>query len=337
MPANKPKKRANLRDVASKAGVSVATVSRVLNTPDIVQKKTRARVEHAIAALNFHPSAAARAINSGRTRIIGALVPTLDNDIFAQTLDAIEQRLRDFGFSLVVATTAEDPEVEASRAKELIDIGVEGLILSGTSHSSALVALLERTRVQAVAISYFDPTYRYPTIGYDNLDAARLAMDHLVGLGHRRIAVIHSPAAHNDRTRARIHGATTPREDVTTACFEAALSVAGGCAIVDHILRETPLFDAFLCTTDVLAYGVMFELQRRGFNVPGDVSVMGLHDLPSAREMVPRLSTVRLPARQMGRRAAEALAQWVEDDVKPEPQCFACALKDRESTQARRR
>jgi LacI family transcriptional regulator len=335
MTPKREKKRANLRDVAHAAGVSVATVSRVLNSPEVVNKDTREKVEAAIDQLSFHPSAAARAINSGRTKIIGALIPTLDNDIFALTIDAIENRLGDFGFSLVVATTGEDPDTEVRRAKELLDIGAEGLFLPGVTHGEELYALLDRTRVPAVVISYYDPDFRYPTIGYDNREAARLALGHLLDLGHRKIAVVHGPTEHNDRTRARLEGAATELEDVSVTCFETELSAAGGCSVIGEVLGEGSTFDAFLCVSDVLSFGVISELQRNGFAVPQDFSVMGIHDLPNAEVFHPRLSTVRLPAREMGRSAAEALAHWVEKGEEPLPVCFPSSLARRESTSSK--
>ncbi len=332
MAPHKEKKRANLRDVARIANVSVATVSRVLNTPKVVQQDTRERVEAAITELGFHPSAAARAINSGRTRIIGALIPTLESDIFALTLDAIESRLDDFGLSLVVATTDEDADKEARKAKELLDVGVEGLILSGISHSDALHSLIERTRVPAIVTSYYDATFRYPTIGYDNHGAARLALDHLQDLGHRQVAVIHGPAAINDRIRERLRALIDPQDGVSLKYYETEFSVAGGAAVIDRVLTKQTQLDAILCLSDVQAFGALFALQRRGVNVPQDVSVMGLQDLPSAAQSYPSLSTVRLPARRMGRLAAESLAKWVEDDHKPDPTCLPCELIVREST-----
>lgn len=332
MAQRREKKRANLRDVAKAAGVSVATVSRVMNSPDVVQKETRERVEKAITTLGFHPSAAARAINSGRTKIIGALVPTLDSDIFALTIEAIEKRLGDFSFSLVVATTGEDPDMEARKAKELVDIGAEGLILPGISHSDKLYALLERSRVPAVVISYFEPSFRYPTIGYNNYEAARLALDHLLDLGHKRIAVVHGPTAQNDRTQQRVAGAATKADGVAVSYIETDLTVAGGTEAVKQASAQNSKVDAFLCVSDVQAFGVLFELQRMGVSVPDDVSVMGLHDLPSASFITPSLSTIRLPAREMGYRAAEGLAKWVLDDIKPSPICLPNTLKLREST-----
>lgn len=335
MPQRRERKRPNLRDVAKAANVSVATVSRVLNTPSVVQSDTRRRVEEKIASLGFVPSAAARAINSGRSKIVGALIPTLDNDIFALTIDAIENRLVDFGFSLVVATTGDDPTVEERKAKELLDIGVEGLFVTGITHSDTLHTLLERTRTPTVAISYYDPNYHLPTIGYDNRTAAKIACEHLLESGHRNIAIVHGPAGSNDRTRERIEGAASERADVLTQFFEAELSVSGGCAVVPQVLKSDPVPDAILCVSDVLAFGVLLELQRHDILVPKDISVIGLHDLPAAKQTYPRLSTVRLPAQEMGKKSAEALVEWIVEDKPPRPYCFATDLKVRGSTRRR--
>ena len=329
------KKRANLRDVARLAEVSVATVSRVLNSPEIVHKETRQRVEAAITELNFVPSAAARAINSGRSRIVGALVPTLNSDIFAQTIDVMENRLGDFGISLVVATTNDDRHVEARKAQELLDIGVEGLFLSGITHNEALHALIERTRVPTIAMSYFDPDYHLPTIGYDNFAAGRIALEHLIELGHRCIAVIHGPSHDNDRTRQRLAGISSLGDKFELKFFETELNVRGGCRATTSSLQEKTSFDAYLCVTDVLAFGVIFELQRQGLNVPNDASVMGLHDLPSSQMTHPRLSTVRLPVPEMGNGAAGALANWIENDERPESICYPSKLVPRDSTRSR--
>lgn len=327
------KRRANLRDVAHRADVSVATVSRVLNSPEVVKQDTRRRVEAAIEELGFFRSAAARAINTGRTKILGALIPTIDSDIFALTIEAMENRLADFGFSLVVATTEEDPDKEARKARELLDIGVEGLFIPGVTHSEDLHALIARSNVPTMAISYYDPGYHLPTVGYDNQEAARVALDHLLELGHRRIAVIHGPTEHNDRTRARLDGTRTEAPGVTLTYFETELTVAGGCKAVAQSLAGDLAFDAYLCVSDVLAFGALFELQRRAIAVPSDASVMGIHDLPISEVIEPHLSTVRLPAREMGLKAAELLAAWVEDGSRPEPVYFPTKLVVRQSTQ----
>ncbi|MEL6521732.1 MAG: substrate-binding domain-containing protein, partial [Pseudomonadota bacterium] len=304
-------------------------------SPERVRAATRAKVEDTIAELGFVRSAAARAINSGRTRILGALIPTIEHDIFGLTIDTIEDRLADLGLSLVVATTDDDPIKEERKAKELLDIGVEGLFLSGMQHSDTLYGLIDHTKVPAVAISCFDPAYHFPTIGYDNHEAGRMALQHLTDQGHRKIAVVHGPTDHNDRTRGRLTALDPSLEDLNLTFWETELSVAGGCVAAANSMTSAP--DAYLCLSDVQAFGVLFELQRLRIEVPRDVSVIGIQDLPSSASTVPRLTTVRLPAQRMGRKAAELLAAWVENDVKPEPVCFPSSLVVRQSTMVRKR
>lgn len=328
------KKRPNLRDVSRAADVSVATVSRVLNTPQVVNKDTRARVEAVIEELGFVRSAAAFAINSGRTRLLGALIPTLESDIFSLTISSIEQTLVDHGFSLIVATTDDDPEKEARKAKELVDVGVEGFIVTGLEHSDALHDLLRRTQVPTVAISYFDETYHLPTVGYDNRMAARTACQHLKDLGHKRIAVIHGALTGNDRNVARVEATRAALSAEQCWFFEGAISVAGGVDALRRAVADHGPFDAIFCMSDVMAFGVLHELHRMGLSVPGDVSVVSIHNLPASEFTYPPLTTVNLPARQMGRCAAECLARWVEDDIRPTPICLDTHLVVRSSTQA---
>lgn len=325
-------KRANLKDVAKTANVSVATVSRVLNNPDIVQSDTKERVQQAIADLNFHRNPAARAINSGRSMILGALIPSLDNDIFAQTIETIETCLGEAGYSLVVATTGEDPIVETKRANELLDLGVEGLFLSGVTHSAELMNLLTQRRVPAVALSYYDPEFTYPTIGYDNRAAGRLALEHLLDLGRRRIAVVHGPTDTNDRISERVAGVTLVRKDLQQSFFATSQTSEGGALIAAKIVEDKHRFDAILCVSDVMAIGVVFELLRRGIVIPDDIAVMGIHDLPVAKSLHPRLSTIRLPARRMAAKAASALIEWLDNGTKPHPHCFSPKLIRRETT-----
>ncbi len=323
------RKRANLRDVAADAGVSVATVSRVMNSPATVAPATRERVEGAMRRLQWVPSAAARAINSGRTRFVGALVPTLDSDIFARVLANLEQGLTAQRLSLVVATTDDDPDIEVAKARALLDIGAEGLIVSGMTRSPDFDELVARARLPVIAISCHDPDYRMPTIGYDNHGAALAALSHLTGLGHRRIAVLHGPLR-NDRTQRRVL-ALQGQGDADLTFHETALSTAGGCQAVQCVLSG-PRPSAILCLSDVIAAGAMAEVQRHGLRIPDDMSVMGLDDLPGSAHLYPALSTIHLPVSRMGRAVADALAGWVERDEKPDPQLLDHELVVRGST-----
>lgn len=281
-------------------------------------------------SLRWVPSAAARAINTGRTRFVGALVPTLDNAIFARFLSKLENQLNTHRLSLVVATTDGSPDVETEKAKTLIDIGAEGLIVSGITHDQALYDLLERSQRPAIATSYYDPGFALPTIGYDNAAAAALALEHLTSLGHRQVAVVHGPRTNNDRTRARLDGLTGT--GAVLQLFETEISLAGGCTAARAILQEPQHPTAILCLSDVLASGVLAELHRQDLIVPEDISVIGLDDLPGSAHIYPELTTVHLPVARMGLAAADAIAGWVETQTVPEPFLLEPSLVLRRST-----
>lgn len=329
-----PHKRANQRDVARAAGVSVATVSRVLNTPETVAESTRLRVQKFIDDLRFRPSAAARAINSGRTRIVGALTPTMDNAIFARFLDGLEGRLAASDLSLVVSTTDDDPVVELRKARELLNIGAEGLVVSGVTHSPEFHALIEREQLPIVAISYAKPDFAFPTVGYDNAEAITLALEHLFELGHRDIAVIHGLTENNDRTRARLDRIARTDLPVRLSFFEEPIDVEGGCRAADRVRATHPECTGYLCLSDVLAMGAMFEVQRQGLRVPQDISVMGMEGLPLTEHLSPPLTTIDLSVYDMGVGTAEALAAWVNDGQRPEHHTLPIRLIKRGSTAA---
>ena len=325
------RKKNNMRDVARAAGVSVATVSRVLNHADRVSSLTKARVDAAMEALNFTPSAAARAINSGRTRMIGALVPTLDHAIFSQFLNALEAGLAEFGLSLVVATTRNSLETEVYKATEFMNIGVEGLVVSGVTHDPAFHQLVKRHDVPVLATSYFDLENKLPTIGYDNAAAAALALNHLTSLSHERIVILHGPAEENDRTRERLRGlghAKAPNLTLLECAVD--FEAAGTCIeeLLDKGLKDT----AVLCTSDVLAQGVLFRLNALGVRVPEELSVIGIDDLPSSAFVTPGLTTVRLPVVEMGTEAAQAIGSWVEQGRPVAARELALTLNVRNST-----
>ncbi|MEO1459407.1 MAG: LacI family DNA-binding transcriptional regulator [Pseudomonadota bacterium] len=354
-----PERRSRLRDVAEAAGVSVATVSRVLNKATSVSDRTRRKIEAAISDLGYTPNPVARALTHGRTRVIAAVIPTLGHSIFSRFLHAIEDELAEHGYTLVVATTRESPAVEQARTRALLEMGAEGVILSGTERDPALVALVSAFRVPAVLTSVYEPGAAFPTIGYDNAALARRAVRHLVSLGHRRIAVLHGPALRNDRTRARLagvaaeleaagggrgrkgrrpagngHGGALPA--VSAEYVEAALSEAGGCAAAARALAAGGACGArptaLLCLSDVMALGALFELQRAGLSVPGDVSVMGFDNIAWSGHAEPALTTIALPVERMGRAAASALINRLEEGAEIQPQLLPGRLVIRAST-----
>ena len=330
------KKKANLRDVAKSADVSVATVSRVLNAPDKVSRPTRERVEATIAELKFVPSAAARAINSGRSRMVAALLPTLDNAIYARLVNGLESRLAADGLSLIVAQIGEDAAEELKRARLMVDHGAEALIVAGITRDKGFSELMDNAQIPVVAISYFEEGGRVPTVGYDNAEAAGIAAQHVAELGHKRVLVLHGPAATNDRTRQRIEALRDFGTDTEFLFLETSVSMEGGHKAVEQMLGRPDTCTAIICFSDVIAYGALGALRRHGIDVPGEISVMGIENLPGSRFTFPSLTSVRLNVEEMGRRAAECVSDWLETGAHPESIYIGSELIARESTARRR-
>ncbi|OYX89521.1 MAG: hypothetical protein B7Y84_04890 [Azorhizobium sp. 32-67-21] len=191
--------KATLEDVARLAGVSTATVSRALSRPDLLQGETLARVQGAIAQLNYVPGGAARALASGRTLTIGAVIPTLDHAIFARAIQAMQTELAASGYQLLIAASDYVPGLELAAVRAMLARGVDALMVVGADHLEDTWSLLVNASVPVVLSWSFDA--RLPSIGFDNHRAGRLVADYLLGLGHRRFGMISGHTRANDRIR----------------------------------------------------------------------------------------------------------------------------------------
>lgn len=326
------KKRSNLRDVAARSGVSVATVSRVLNTPNKVTTETRIRVEQAITDLKFVPSAAARAMNRGNSGIVAALLPTLDNAIYARVVRGLETRFRSDGLSLIVAQTGDAPDVELTCAKKMIDIGAEALVVVGVTHDPGLYELIERTQRPVVAVSYYDESSEIPTIGYDNWKAASIAARHFADLGHKHVGVVHGPAEGNDRTQHRLSALSDQDFGIAFTFVEVTHSMAGGFDGIGRICERHPEVTGALCFSDIIAHGALHRLNALGIDIPGAFSVMGIENLPGSEFTYPQLTSVRLSVERMGELSADAIISALSTETPPAPLSLPVELIPRGST-----
>ncbi|MBL8359858.1 MAG: LacI family DNA-binding transcriptional regulator [Rubrivivax sp.] len=337
-PTRKNARRADaapgVRDLARSTGFSVATISRVINGAEHVAPATRRQVLEAVAAHGYVPNPAARALSTRRSRTIGAIIPTLAHSIFATFLNAIERELAVHGYALVIATTGGDPKQEAARARDLLDLGAEGLIVSGAKRDGAFMRLIEGRRLPVVATSIHEPGSAVPTIGYDNRALGRLAVKHLRDLGHERLAVLHGPLMNNDRTVLRVAGVRAAARGAELTLIECSLNVAGGAEGARQALRSRPRPTAVLCLSDVLALGVIFEARRAGVAVPSQLSVMGFDDLDWAALCEPPLTTLHLPTAEMGQLAARALVGFLDRGEAVTPQLLGAGIVLRQSTAA---
>ena len=329
--------RITIREVADAAGVSIATVSRVLNAPARVNPDLCRRVTEAVDRLGYVAVGAARALASRRSGAIGALVPTLDNAIFAECINALQLRLDDHGYVLLVASADYDLRRESRELKALVERGIDGVLLVGTDHESEVYRLVEATRVPAVITWSCDPGAVVPCIGFDNRGAARRLCQHLIELGHERIAMIAGLKKGNDRAAARIDGVrdalrTRGRDLTAETLCERPYTIADGRTALRQLMSAAARPTAVICGNDVLAFGALFEAAALGLRVPHDLSVTGFDDLDLAAQMVPPLTTVRVPAAEMGRRAADQLVGVTRGETPPRVTELEAALVLRGST-----
>ncbi len=305
-------KSVGIRDVAKLAGVSTASVSRALNVPATVRPEMRARIDAAARELGYIPDAAARALSSRKTRTIGAVIPTVDNAMFARGIEALQRHLSLKGYLLLLATSGYEPEVEFQQAQNMVSRGIDGLILRGDVHTEGLRTLLATQRIPFVNVGVYHPDKPYGCVGADNELAAWRACRHLIGLGHRHIGMVAALSHNNDRATARVRGvrralaeAGMTLEDRWTVEVPYHLDDARQAARALLVQPERPT--ALVCGNDVIAYGVLLEAERRGLVVPRDISVMGFDDLEWSRHLRPSLTTMHLPTDEVWTRAGEYL------------------------------
>lgn len=312
MPTMSRQTAPTLHDVARQAGVSTATVSRTLNAPAKVAEATRAQVLRAVEELGYTPHFGGRALVSNRSNTIGAIIPTIDNAIFARGIQAFQETLSASGVTLLIASSGYDMAREFDQVRALVGRGIDGLLLIGVERSTECYEFLERRRIPYVLTWNYRIDNRACFVGFNNRAAARSMASAVLALGHRHIAMIAGITAHNDRARDRVAGVRKALDDSglsgnSLPVVEEVYSLGGGRRACARLLERQPRPTALICGNDVLAVGAMGEARKRGLEVPGDVSITGFDDIELAEVIDPGLTTVHVPHHRMGEAAARAL------------------------------
>lgn len=328
--------RPTLEDVAEAAGVSTATVSRCLNTPQRVVEKTRVRVEAAIVQLGYTPNLGARMMAAKRTMTIGAIIPTMENAIFARGLQAFQEELHQRGYTLLVSSTAYRAEAEAEQIRTLVARGADGLLLIGHERAHEIYEFLDGRGVPALVAWSYAEDGRLRSIGFDNRLAMQALTEKVLALGHTRIAMIAGISEGNDRARERIEGfraalRTQGQDDAAFTVIESSYGIAEGGGAFDALMRGGTRPTAVICGNDVLAAGALMRAKAWNLRVPEDVSITGFDNIELARIVSPSLTTVQVPHREMGHRAAMALVDMVEGGAEGASLVLPTSIEMRES------
>ena len=298
-----------MEDVARLAGVSMMTVSRAIREPAKVAAATRTRIEAAIAKIGYVPNLTAGSLASNKSRIIGAIVPTIDNSIFAETVRGLSGLLEAAGYQLLLGQTAYRENAEEALVTTFLGRRVDGMVLTGVKHSAATVKRLRASGVPVVET--WDLTRRPIDMvaGFSNRAAGRAIAAYLCGKGYLRLGFV---GGAEERTRARFAGFTsvvkaTPGASVTRIELDAGTAFSGGREALSRLLAGKPPLRAVFFSNDALAVGGLMECHRRGIRVPQDLAVAGFANLDIAAEASPTLTSVHVGSRQIGEEAARLL------------------------------
>lgn len=327
--------RPTLDDVARAAGVSTATVSRCLNAPDRVIARTRERVMQAVSALGYTPDFSGRALASGRTNTVGAIIPTMENAIFARLLQSFQETLSATGVTLLVASSGYDYDREAEQIRALAGRGADGLLLIGSARPPATYEFLHRRGMPFVLAWSLGHTADH-FVGFDNTSAAAAIAARVIAFGHRNIAMIAGVAAMNDRAADRVDGVRIALRQANQDAdaipiIEAPYTFEDGGAAFASLMQRVPRPTAVICGNDILAVGAIVRAKALGLRVPEDVSITGFDDIDIAACVEPPLTTVHVPHRRMGVAAAQQLLKLIAGDTVNERIEFGTEVVERNS------
>lgn len=306
-----PARSPTVFDVAREVGCSIATVSRALNQPSRVSPVVRQRIVEAVGRLGYVPNGSARALRSSKSRLMGAIVPTLSHAIYARLIESLQGRLSLVGVSLLHVAVGYDLKLEAQHIRLLLEQGAEGIVLVGAHHRPESFNLLRDREVPFVA-TYAVGGPGVPFVGFDNWKAGSMAARYLIDLGHRKLAMLAGITRNNDRAAERVRGFRDAAAQVGIGkddieIIEAPYRMDSGEAGLRVILDKRPDRTALFCGSDILAVGAMKECRRRGIRIPNDLSIVGFDNLDVAEYLSPALTTIAIPAETMGLRAADFL------------------------------
>ena len=312
-----------MQTVAALAGVSAMTVSRALKSESLVSKETRERVLAIVRQTGYVPDMSARVFASRRSGFVAALVPSLNNSNFAETVRGMSEAFDSAGLQMLLGDTQYSLAREESLIATFLQRRPEAILLTGGVHTAAASEMLARADIPIVE------TWEAPrrplghVVGFSNKKAGAAMARYLHERGRRRIGFIGSGVDHDLRGFERRAGYVQAMRDFGLAAERIVAvgappaSMSQGAEALDLMLRQWPDTDAIVCVSDLVAFGVLAECQRRGVDVPGRVALIGFGDFEVSRYCHPRLTTVGVDCAGIGRRAAEIVIETLESGIGP--------------------
>lgn len=305
-----------IEDVAREARVSTATVSRCINSPKQLSALTRTRVEDVILKLGYSPNFGAQALAAKRTNTIGAIIPTMENAIFARGIQAFQEELQDNGITLLVASSSYNEEIEKRQIKNLVARGADGLLLIGYKRDPEVYAFLQRREIPFVLSWMFDKSSEYVSVGFDNYQPMRELTRLAIAKGHKSFGMISAPTKENDRANDRVKGVKDELKSQSISneklqIIETNYGIQNGGYAFERLMNSTNKPSIVFCGNDVLAVGAILAAHKLNIKVPKDVSITGFDDIEIAKICEPALTTIHVPHQEMGRSSAKQLIKMI--------------------------
>jgi LacI family transcriptional regulator len=304
--------RVTIKDVAKKAGVSHATVSRALNGHKLIPARTAAEIRRIAEEMGYLPSAAARGLKTNRSHALGVIVSRIDDPYFGEILQGVEEVLQNTGYSLFVSSTHSNSAREGTIVRALGERQVDGVIISSVAFSAENAHQLQKFGMPTVVINnQSGEDYRF-SIAHDDLDGSRKVTHHLLSLGHRQIAYIsNDQAGRNNQDRllgfqTEIAAAGLP-EQAGIVIHQTGGEIENGAAGIRQLLNLHQVPTAIFCFNDLMGFGALHELRQAGLAVPGDFSVAGFDNIPFSAYTNPGLTTFDQPKHHIGAEAARLM------------------------------
>ena len=311
------KRSPTIRDVARLAEVSVATVSAVMNGTAAVSPKRAASVLRAMEALDYHADQIARGLKTGRTRIVGMIVPDVTNPFYPEAIVGAEEVARSAGYSVMLCNSSESSEQELQQLNNLFSHRVDGVLIACSDPAISLDRLMRR-HFPIVCFDRIPHGFRGDSIVTDNLSAGFDATQHLIDLGHRQIAVLAGRpelSTHLQRLEGFRKAMNAARLPILHEHHLTGMEPSAGYESGMSLLKQNPPPTAVFCTNNKLLLGFVRSMQERGVKCPAEISVVGFDDFSWTENFHPPLTTIVQPVRELGRKAMSLLLERVENKI----------------------
>lgn len=323
-----------MADVARRAGVSKATVSRAFSQPEVVDKATRAVVQAAVAELGYRPNEMARGLASRSSKTVGVVINRFDSLYYGALLDGAEKAISAEGFKMLAESTRERAEGEREAWSSLLERQCEAVVVHSDNLDDTELSQWMGSHPTSVLLNRLLPAFEQRCIYLDNRRGGAMAATYLYDKGHRNIAMVTGPSKYYEvRDRSAGFTETLRERGIAPTVIESDFLVQGGYDAVIALLDRDPSLTGIFFQNDEMAAGAIEACRERGVVMPDDLSMIGFDDIPVARHLVPKLTTIRQPLREIGAaagRLAHALAIGASD-ISTIPRVFEAEVVERDS------